>query len=305
MFLIRQLTLFIIILQISIIRGQDTMKFKKLTFAEKEIILHKGTEQPFTGKYNEFNGVGTYVCKQCGAELYRSNDKFNSHCGWPSFDDEISGAVTRKPDADGRRTEILCANCGGHLGHVFIGEQYTEKNTRHCVNSLSLDFLPAKRPTETAIFGGGCFWGMEYHFQKKSGVISTQVGYAGGDKKNPTYEDVCADNTGHAEVVKVVFDPLKISYEELTMLFFEIHDPTQVDRQGPDIGKQYRSEIFYTNEEQREIAEKLIKLLESKGYNIATEITESNTFWEAESYHQDYYSKKGGLPYCHSYKKRF
>lgn len=303
--LISKLSVIFLTLQVTNIWGQDTMKFKELTFEEEQVILYKGTEKPFTGKFNDFYEDGVYVCKRCGAELYRSSDKFNSHCGWPSFDDEIPGAVTRKPDADGRRTEILCSNCSGHLGHVFHGEGYTPKNTRHCVNSLSLDFLPAEKQTETAIFAGGCFWGTEYHFQKQKGVISTQVGYIGGKTDNPTYEQVCDKGTGHAEAVEVVFDPREISYEELAKLFFEIHDPTQINRQGPDIGEQYRSEIFYTNEEQKETAEKLIKILEDKGYDVATKISKADKFWEAENYHQDYYKKKGGLPYCHTYQKRF
>ena len=303
--LISKLSVIFLTLQMTNIWGQDTMKFKELTFEEEQVILFKGTEKPFTGKFNDFYEDGVYVCKRCGAELYRSSDKFNSHCGWPSFDDEIPGAVTRKPDADGRRTEILCSNCGGHLGHVFHGEGYTTKNTRHCVNSLSLDFLPAEKQTETAIFAGGCFWGTEYHFQKQKGVISTQAGYIGGTTGNPTYEQVCHSGTGHAEAVEVVFDPREISYEELAKLFFEIHDPTQINRQGPDIGEQYRSEIFYTNEDQKETAEKLIKILEDKGYDVATKISKADKFWEAENYHQDYYKKKGGLPYCHTYQKRF
>jgi peptide methionine sulfoxide reductase msrA/msrB len=285
------------------------MEYNKLTPNEKRVIIDKGTEAPYTGKYTESKDDGTYTCKQCGAALYVSSDKFDSHCGWPSFDDEIDGAVKRTTDADGRRTEITCANCGGHLGHVFLGEGYTDKNTRHCVNSISLDFIPAEIKSETkiekAIFAGGCFWGMEYQFEKVDGVKSVVSGYIGGTKDNPTYKEVCNTNTGHAEAVEVTYDASKVSYEELAKLFFEIHDPTQLNYQGPDVGEQYRSEIFYTNDAQKEIAIKLIKILTEKGYNVVTGLTKATTFYNAEDYHQDYYNKTGGTPYCHIYTKRF
>ncbi len=117
-------------------------KFNKLTEFEEYVIINRGTERPWSGEFNEHKEKGTYICKRCNAPLYESADKFDSHCGWPSFDDEIEWAVTHKADADGRRTEIICSNCGGHLGHVFKGEGYTPKNTRHCVNSVSMDFIP-------------------------------------------------------------------------------------------------------------------------------------------------------------------
>ena len=297
--------------QVPMKENQASPKYNQLTPEEEQVIVHKGTERPFSGTYCQSTDKGTYVCKRCNTPLYRSDDKFDSHCGWPSFDDEIPGAVKRITDADGRRTEILCTHCGGHLGHVFTGEGLTKKSVRHCVNSISLNFIPANAPvneapqSEVAIFAGGCFWGVEYHFQKAKGVLSTEVGYIGGNKDNPNYKQVCTDTTGHAEAIKVVFDPTQTNYEQMARLFFEIHDPTQLNGQGPDLGKQYRSAVFYTNDAQKAVAEKLVQLLKGRGYPVVTELNKAGTFWKAEEYHQSYYQKKGALPYCHKYTKRF
>jgi peptide methionine sulfoxide reductase msrA/msrB len=287
---------------------QETMKYNKLTALEEKVIIHKGTEMPFSGKLLDFTEKGVYACKRCDTPLYRSEDKFNSHCGWPSFDDEIEGAVKHVPDPDGIRTEIICSACSAHLGHIFEGEHFTPKNVRHCVNSVSLNFIPAGENDTTfrkAIFAGGCFWGMEYYFKKAKGVVSVVVGYTGGKSGNPSYEEVCRHATGHAEAVEVTWDPQLSTYEDLARLFFEIHDPTQLDRQGPDVGDQYRSAVFYLDEEQRQTTERLIGLLTAKGYKIVTEVKPATTFWKAEKYHQDYYGKTGGTPYCHGYTKRF
>ena len=291
----------------STIKKDTPMKFNPLTEFEQYVILNKGTERPFTGEYTDKFDKGTYICKQCDAPLYESDSKFHSGCGWPSFDDEIKGAVKKTPDADGQRTEITCANCGGHLGHVFYGEGLTDKNTRHCVNSTSMLFVEPKSKTTSAkaIFAGGCFWGVEYYFQHAKGVLKTSVGYTGGTKENPTYKEVCSHTTGHVEALEVTFDPSQTSYEELAKLFFEIHDPTQANGQGNDVGPQYLSEIFYFDDAQKATCEKLIAQLQIKGYKVATKLRKATTFWPAEEYHQQYYEKEGGTPYCHRRVSRF
>lgn len=278
-----------------------------LTPAEEEVIIHKGTEPPYSGIYEKFNGSGIYLCKRCNAPLFRSQDKFDANCGWPSFDDEIPGAIKKVPDADGIRTEIECARCGAHLGHVFKDEGFTSKNMRFCVNSISLDFITDEKiqKTDTAIFAGGCFWGVEYYMKKMKGVLSAEVGYTGGTKDNPTYEEVCSGTTGHYEATRIIFDPAQTNFEAVAKLFFEIHDPTQWNHQGPDFGEQYRSAVFYRNEEQKSISEKLILTLKTKGFNVVTELKPAKIFWVAEKYHQEYYEHKGSTPYCHGYVKRF
>ena len=281
--------------------------YNKLSTEEERIIVHKGTEAPFSGEYNDFFEKGFYHCKRCNARLYSSDDKFTSACGWPSFDDEIKGAVKRQIDVDGIRTELLCANCGAHLGHIFEGEGVTEKNIRHCVNSVSLIFVPNKKETHTAkaYFAGGCFWSIEYLFEHKDGVISATSGYMGGSIPNPSYSDVTYVNSGHVEVVEVRYDPAKVNYEKLAEFFFEIHDPTQIDGQGPDIGEQYLSTIFYENDNEKKIIHNLIDILKTKGYEIVTKVVPADTFWKAEEYHQDYYDKKNHPPRCNVYKKKF
>lgn len=279
---------------------------KPLTPEEERIIVHKGTERPGSGEYLHHTADGVYTCRRCGTALYKSSDKFDAGCGWPAFDDEIPGAVERSADADGRRTEITCASCGGHLGHVFEDERLTSKNTRHCVNSLSLGFTPSGAEA-TAYFAAGCFWGVEYLFKQQPGVISTTSGYMGGTLDAPKYGDVCNGDTGHAETVRVVYDTTKVSYVELCRLFFEIHNFTQVGGQGPDIGDQYRSEIFTENTEQEAAAYRILDELRAKGYKPATVVSSAKgvVFWPAEDYHQDYYEKTGKRPYCHVRRKIF
>jgi len=285
------------------------MKYNKLTPEEIRIIEHKGTELPFSGEYNNFYQDGVYLCKKCNNKLFRSKDKFNSNSGWPSFDEAIGENVKEVLDRDGRRVEIICANCGGHLGHVFRGEQFTPKNTRYCVNSLSLNFEPfeSSKRYKRAYFAGGCFWGVEYWFLKLDGVVGAYSGYMGGSVENPTYKDVCTKNTGHIETVEVIYDNKKISYEELVKFFFEIHDPEQTNGQGPDIGPQYISAIFYNNQEEKRIAKSIIEQLENRGMKIATKLIDAtkHKFYKAEEEHQNYYNLRGLRPYCHTYTKRF
>ncbi len=176
-------------------------------------------------------------------------------------------------------------------------------NAEHKIQAMTKNDPQQNR--DTAWFAGGCFWGMEYQFKKIPGVISTRVGYMGGYKENPTYEEVCNGTTGHLETLEVVFDPQKTTYEELAKVFFEIHDPTQADGQGPDIGEQYLSAVFCKNEEEKKTIEKLIRILQEKGLDVVTQIRDASTFWPAETYHQDYYQKTGGSPYCHIRVKRF
>ncbi|PIE51273.1 peptide-methionine (S)-S-oxide reductase [Candidatus Fermentibacteria bacterium] len=280
------------------------MGYRALTPEEERVIVHRGTEAPWTGEYTETFDSGVYTCRRCGFPLYLSETKFQAHCGWPAFDKEIEGSVERLPDPDGMRTEIRCRSCGGHLGHVFTGEGYTETNTRHCVNSISMIFVPAGR-VETAYFAGGCFWGVEHSFQQTEGVIDASSGYMGGAAENPSYREVCTGATGHAETVRVLFDSEKISFRELAMFFFEIHDPEQVNGQGVDIGTQYRSAVFWTTEEQRQITGELTDILRENGLQVATQVEPAGVFYPAEDYHQNYFDKNGVRGFCHGRVNRF
>ena len=282
-------------------------KYTSLTPEVLHILQDKGTEPAFSGRYIEAVKQGSYLCRGCGLALFRADNQFTSTCGWPSFDDEINSTVLRQPDADGRRTEILCDRCDGHLGHAFQGEGYTEKNLRHCVNSLAVEFVANETviDSEEIILAAGCFWGVEHLLRQLDGVLKTEVGYIGGELAQPSYEAVCRHDTGHLEAVRVVYDPQQITCQQLLKYFFDIHDVEQTNGQGPDIGPQYLSGIFYYDETQHAVASEVIKQLEASGFKPAATLYSMQTFWPAEEYHQDYYMKTGKQPYCHIWAKKF
>lgn len=282
-------------------------KTASLSPLSRRVICDKATEYPNTGQYNLTVGKGSYLCRRCGLALFRAAHQFHSGCGWPSFDADIIQAVQQIPDADGRRTEIVCGRCHAHLGHVFIGEHLTAKNTRHCVNSASIDYVSSHdvQDTQEAIIAGGCFWGIEHFLRLMPGVLNVEVGYTGGVIAEPTYHQVCNGGTGHFEAARVVFDTNKIDYSAIIKRFFEIHDPTQRSGQGPDLGQQYQSAIFYYNDEQQLTAKALIQVLKERGYSVATQLLPVSIFWSAEDSHQNYYAKHHKLPYCHRPEPRF
>lgn len=282
-------------------------KTKSLTPQIFAVACEKHTEPPFSGRFLQASEQGTYLCRRCGLPLWQTSQQFSSHCGWPSFDDRLKEAIAEIPDPDRLRTEIICQRCHAHCGHVFRGEGFTEKNQRDCVNSVMLDFVPYMNvhDTEEVILAGGCFWGMDYWFAKAPGVLLVECGYTGGHRSYPSYEEVCCGQTGHFEAIRVVFDKEKTNTKALYQLFFDIHDASQKNGQGPDIGPQYQSAIFYFNEQQKQMAQALIHTLQKQSIDVATQVLPVQVFWSAESYHQQYYQKKNQKPYCHYPRKIF
>ena len=298
---------------------------KKLTPEQFTVTQSCGTEPPFRNAYWNNHEPGIYVDVVSGEPLFSSLDKFDSGTGWPSFTKPLEPNVTEKSDVSHGmvRTEVRSKNADSHLGHVFPDGPRDQGGMRYCINSASLRFIPASKleaegygqyaqlfgvattsaKTEVAILAGGCFWGMEDILRKIPGVLDTEAGYTGGWLENPRYDDTHDSKSGHAESVKVTFDPSKLSYEDLLeKWFFRMHDPTTLNRQGNDTGTQYRSAIFYNSDEQKKTAEAVKARVQASGKwkdPIVTEIVAATKWYPAESYHQDYLIKHPGGYTCH------
>jgi peptide methionine sulfoxide reductase msrA/msrB len=307
----------------------DEQLRERLDRLQYEVTQQNGTEPAFRNAYWNNHEEGIYVDIVSGEPLFSSSDKFDSGTGWPSFTRALAGDHITEVEDNSlgmKRIEVRSKLANSHLGHVFEdGPDPT--GLRYCVNSAALRFIPVDRlqeegygeflanfrsgamnkdeemdKYEIATLAGGCFWGMEDILRKIPGVVDTEVGYAGGQAPDPDYETVHTGRTGYAEAVQVKFDPKKLSFEQLLGYFFRMHDPTTLNRQGNDVGSQYRSAIFSHSERQREIAERVKKEVSRSGHwsnAVVTEIVPAGHFYKAEDYHQDYLVKHPDGYTCH------
>ena len=259
----------------------------------------KGTERAYSSEMCSWFEPGLYACACCGTLLFDGREKFESGTGWPSFSQPIkeNAVAYERDNAYGmRRIEALCNTCKAHLGHVFP-DGPAPSGLRYCMNALSLEKI--KTTFEKVVFGGGCFWCTEAIFQELEGVETVESGYSGGGIANPTYREVCSGRTGHAEVVQVTFNPAALSYEDLLRIHLSTHNPTTLNRQGADVGTQYRSIIFVSNEQQRTSAEKILaEMQEVYAQLIVTEIKNLEAFYRAAPEHQNFYRNNPEEGYC-------
>jgi peptide methionine sulfoxide reductase msrA/msrB len=310
---------------------------EKLTPLQYEVTQNAATERPFANEFHDSKEHGIYVDIVSGEPLFSSLDKYDSGCGWPSFTKPIEErrVTEHEDDSHGmQRIEIRSETANSHLGHVFP-DGPAPAGLRYCINSASLRFVPVSEmaaqgygdylapfvaagivgeagatgelsteatDTEVAILAGGCFWGVENLIRELDGVVDTEVGYTGGKVEDPAYRQVTTGRTGHAEAVRIVFDPRRVSYEEILRFFFRLHDPTTLNQQGNDVGTQYRSAIFVLNEEQESIAERVRREVDESGKwkaPVVTTIEPAGEWYDAEDYHQDYLVKNPGGYNCH------